>query len=165
MVFRINIKDLIQREMACPCSSHFFCLQLCSDIVNGLISAVFIAVVKASFFDKSVIQLKSKLTVTRVLILETRDSIWIYSKLFPLFSFFIRKLSCVSPVLISSGCQVATAVLELFWLICYAKFSLIGTQNRHYIFAGYILKNTLKKYINVFSPWCTFMAILYWCQW
>ena len=155
MVFRIKIKDLIQQEMACPCSSHLFCLQLCSDIVNGLISAVFIAVVKGSFFDKSVIQLKSKLTVTRVSILETRDSIWIesrvyfwvvlyfvHSKLFPLFSFFIRKLSCVSPVLISSGCQVATAVLELFWMICYAKFSLIRTQNRHYIFAGYILNKT-----------------------
>ena len=69
-----------QWEMACPCSSHLFCLQLCSDIVNGLISAVFIAVVKASFFDKSVIQLKSKLTVTRVSILETWDSIWTESR-------------------------------------------------------------------------------------
>ena len=66
--------------MACPCSSHLFCLQLCSDIANGLISAVFIAVVKASFFDKSVIQLKSKLTATRVSILEMRDSILIESR-------------------------------------------------------------------------------------
>ena len=41
--------------MAYPHSSHLFCLQLCSDIVNGLILAVFIAVVKASYYDKSVI--------------------------------------------------------------------------------------------------------------
>lgn len=124
-----------QREMACPCSSHLFCLQLCSDIVNGLILAVFIAVVKASFFDKSVIQPKSKLTVNRVSILETRDSIWIesrvyfwavlyfvYSKLFPLVRLFIRKSSCVSPVLISSGCQVAiccagAVLVDLLWEI------------------------------------------------
>ena len=66
--------------MECPCSSHLFCLLFCSDIiVNGLILAVFIAMVKVSFFDKSIIQLKSKLTVTLISILETRDSIWIES--------------------------------------------------------------------------------------
>lgn len=126
-----------QREMACPCSSHLFCLQLCSDIVNGLILAVFIAVVKASFFDNSVIQLKSKLTVTwsRSLrretlcewSLESRVYFWavlyfVYSKLFPLFSYFIRKLSCVCRVLISSGCQVAiccagAVLVDLLWEI------------------------------------------------
>ena len=103
----------------------------------GLILAVFITVVEVSFFDRSVIQLKSKLTVTRVSILETWDSIWIESRVSRLLlsGTVLCKQEAFSPFqLLHQEIVLCQSCIDLLWisgsnLLCWSCSSWSAIRN------------------------------------